>query len=479
MGDLDDKVTEGEALDAGAAQLGKALERARLGEDKDLAVRVREAGERFVRHLFGALRMVRLHDLENAAFDRPLAELQTSVGELQGLLGPVHLVVVEGQVYINDVRVRLDERQDLGGALGRELGRHDLGGMSWHDLPELAGLRAFIAAFAADPDPDRPRPALKEALRAAGLDSIDLVGPFRFRVSGEEVVERSAADEGRSRDRAATLVDATMGALGGERMPNPLPLRRAVTELLEGDGAADALTEAPAHSTPYSRHVLRVSVLALLIGKELELGDEALQDLGVSAMFHDVGYAAREGAVAAGPKGPAEAGYAPPFERHGSAGARILLRQRGFHESKILRALAALHHTRRFDDPGGRPSLFGRILAVCEGYEALTALGPRLRSPPRALAALQAEAGGRYDPVVVQALINALGRYPPGTLLRLDDGRLVEVVRAPAEPATWGTPVCRVLREADGRAPAAPAPLVDLSLDPAQIIGVVEPRSGP
>ena len=35
---------------------------------------------------------------------------------------------------------------------------------------------------------------------------------------------------------------------------------------------------------------------ALLLAKAANLSEEAIQDLGVTAMFHDMGYAAREGA---------------------------------------------------------------------------------------------------------------------------------------------------------------------------------------
>ena len=44
------------------------------------------------------------------------------------------------------------------------------------------------------------------------------------------------------------------------------------------------------------------------------------QDLGVCAMFHDVGYAYREGAQPAKSGQPAVPGYAPPLQRHASAG---------------------------------------------------------------------------------------------------------------------------------------------------------------
>lgn len=439
-------------LDQSQAQLGRALERARLGEDQDLGARVRDAGERLVRQLFGSLRLTGIHDLDNAVFEKPLSDLHRSLGELFDLLGAVHVVAVEGQVYINDVRVRLDERLDTAGEFGRELGRHDVGGLSFHAVPDTAALKVLVASFGATPDADNPRIVLRNRLRAAGIDSVDLVGTFRFRVTGEEA-ERTKADVVRSRERAASLVDATVDSLGSARMPNPLPVRRAVTEILEGEDPVAALTAEPAHSTPFSRHTLRVTMLSTLIGRALGLGHEALQDLGVAAMFHDVGYAEREGAAPATEDEPAKPGFAPPRERHGSAGARLLLRQRGFHESKILRALAALQHTRDVKDPRGRPTLFARILRVCEAYDALTVLGPDLRSPPDALAALQAHAGTRYDALVVQALVNALGRYPPGTRMLLQGGLEVISVSVPTGEGDFALPRCRVLRRPDGSAP--------------------------
>ena len=440
-------------------RLGAALDRARMGEDRDLASQVRDAGERFVRQLFGALRLTRIHDLENAVFEKPVHELSTSLQELNTLLGAVSLVTVEGQVYINDVRVRLDERLDTAAQLGRELGRHDIGGLTIHEPLGVRPLKAIIDAFGQDPDTDHPRAKLRQRLVDAGLNTVDLVGSYRFRVGGDDTT-LSEVDVDKVRDRASSLVDATIDSIGASRMPNPLPIRRTITEMLNAGTDAAALWEAPANSTPFSRHTLRVSMLAMVIGRQLDLPQEILQDLGVTAMLHDVGYAAREGAIAATATTPAVEGYAPPMSRHGSAGARMLLRQRGFHESKILRALGALHHTWDFNDPRGCPTLFGRILHVCESYDAITVLGPKRRAGYAALAALQEAAGTRYDPVIVQALVNGLGRYPPGTQLELEDNRRVRVTALPTGAEDWDRPKCVVVRNTDGTAPRTPQQLV-------------------
>jgi hypothetical protein len=58
--------------------------------------------------------------------------------------------------------------------------------------------------------------------------------------------------------------------------------------------------------------------------------------------------------------------------------------------------------------------------------------------------------------------VNALGAYPPGTLLRLEDGRIVRSA-APARSAeTFAHPLARCLRLSDGTPAPTDLPLVDL-----------------
>jgi hypothetical protein len=148
------------------------------------------------------------------------------------------------------------------------------------------------------------------------------------------------------------------------------------------------------------------------------------------------------------------------FERHAGTGARLLLRQRGFQEAKVRRVLAILQHHRDANDRL-HPGLFGRILRVAEDYDTLARRSGKL-SPTLALAAMLKWAGTRYDAVVLQLLINALGAYPPGTLLRLEDGRLVRSATPARSPETFATPLARCLRLADGSAAPEDLPLLDL-----------------
>jgi len=71
-------------------------------------------------------------------------------------------------------------------------------------------------------------------------------------------------------------------------------------------------------------------------------------------------------------------------------------------------------------------------------------------------------AGTRYDGVLLQLLINALGAYPPGSLLKLPDGRIVRSAAPARGPDTFAQPLARCLRLPDGSPAPLGLPLVDL-----------------
>jgi hypothetical protein len=429
--------------------LGRALGRARIGEDRALANQVRELGERLAHLLSGLLRMTRLHSPDNTAFNKPVEDLHAALVQLTDLLGSVHLVAVEDQVYVNDIRIRAAEKASSIRELGAELQRHNTGGITFHEAIDGAAIRALIGNLGAAPAGHEPRNSLARALHAAGVSGIELQRRFRFRMASEGAAEASVPRDFVPRALAAT--DEALQNLAAGRVPNPLPLRRLVTELLERNPASEELWTEPPEAPPYALHQLRVCQLSLLVGRELFLPQGILQDLGVAALYHDCGYAA--GAAGAD-------GADVSFERHAAEGARLMLRQRGFHEAKMRRVLALLQHHRDANDRL-RPGLFGRILRVAEDYDTLARRSGKL-SPTMALAAMLKWAGTRYDGVLLQLLVNALGAYPPGTLLRLEDGRILRSAVPARSAASFAHPLARCLRLADGSPAPADLPLADL-----------------
>jgi hypothetical protein len=438
--------------DLGSAQeaLGRAIDRARIGEDRALANQVRELGERLAHLLCGLIRMTRLHAPENHAFDQPVADLHTTLVKLDALLGTVHLVAVEDLVYVNDVRVRAGEKTASIKELSLELYRHNVGGITFHEPLTGPQIRTLLGCLAAAPSAHEPRNSLARILAQKQIAALELQGRFRFRDTGE--AQQAEADPRDVVARATAAVDEAFQNLAAGRVPHPLALRRIVAELLRLDLGAEGFWVDPVDAPSHALHAFRVTHLSLLLGKALGLPENVLQDLGVAALYHDAGYAAGEPGLPA----------AVAFEAHPAAGAYLMLRQRGFHEAKLRRVLALLHHHRDADDAEARPGLIARIIRIAEDYDTLSRRRGNV-APSTALALMLRWAGSRYDTALLHLFLNLLGAYPPGTLLQLDDGRVVRSISIPSDAAHFATPLTRCLRQADGQPAPEGLPVIPLA----------------
>ena len=435
-----------DAIATAQEQLGKTLERARAEEDRELATRVRELGAQLA-HLFnGLFHMARTHTLNNTAFDAPVRDFGSALRELLELLGPATLQCVEDQIFVNDLRIRFDKLIEQSITLGADLQRHSVGGLTFNAPLADPEIRTIVRLFSSPPTPPESRAALQAALVAAAMSSVQVHPPFRFRITGEEF--HQATREFREVYLAsASTVANVFATLGADRLPSPLPVRRLVHQLIDashlGDTAEAARTAEEA-LPPFAQHTLMVTNLSLMIGRAAGLSDPSLADLGVAAMFHDVGFTMRED------------GYSVPFERHTRAGLRVLLRQRGFHRAKLRRLLTVLQHHYAFDDTRGLPALYARIVHIADDYDTLTRYradqGPIL-STPDCLARMAAQAGKGYDPLLMQLFCNLMGRFPPGAILSLVEGHVVLSISTVRSPETFDKPLCKLIRRPDGSTP--------------------------
>ena len=432
------------------SSLGRALGRARAGEDRELAQKVREGGEQLVQMLSGLLRLTRTHSAENHAFDAPVVELGRGLAALVELLGAVHLVTVEDQVYLNDIRVK-SEGKAGGKDLGAELRRHNTGGLSFHAPLDGPAIRALVAAMGAAPAAEAPRHAVGQRLAQAGLTAVELAPIYRFTTVRTDS-EAPRRDPGEVLARLLELTGEAWDHVAAGRVLNPLPLRRSIIEALETGLESPPFWLAFPDCPPHSRHAVEVAMTSLLLGKAAGLPAGLLQDLGIAALVHDAGYLS-----------PGVGEGAAGLARHPVESARVVLRQRGFSEAKVRRLRAVLEHHRDAADPVQRPSTMGAILRLAEDYANVIRLYGAKVGRAEALGAMLKAGGRLYHPVLAQLLVNALGRFPPGTLLELGDGRYGRVTAPVRRPELWDRPLVRLL---DQRSQLPTGELVDLADGP-------------
>jgi HD-GYP domain-containing protein (c-di-GMP phosphodiesterase class II) len=92
-------------------------------------------------------------------------------------------------------------------------------------------------------------------------------------------------------------------------------------------------------------------------------------------------------------------------------------------------------------------TLFGRIVAISDHYDALTSsrsYRPVPISPEQALDIMLQVAGSQLDQILLKVFINMIGIYPVGTLLLLDS-REVGMVSQTVAGSDQGRPLCYLL----------------------------------
>lgn len=206
-------------------------------------------------------------------------------------------------------------------------------------------------------------------------------------------------------------------------------------------------------------HSVNVAIMAVAIGMELGLNEKQLLDLGVGTLLHDVGKLKIPQEIVNKPGRLTDSEYAI-MKQHAELGYEILRKQ---DDISAVSAHVALQHHERFDGTGyprglagEEIHLFGRISAVADVYEALTAnrVYRKGHLPHEALELLLGSCGLNFDTTIVKTFLKTIAIYPVGMTVKLNTGE-VGVVSA-VERAHPQRPTIRILQNAGGEPLAAP-----------------------
>ncbi len=166
---------------------------------------------------------------------------------------------------------------------------------------------------------------------------------------------------------------------------------------------------------PYmADHARKVQHFAVVIARKMGMSEDAVRQIELSSLLHDVGMLALPDSVVLC-QGRLDDRQIEAMRRHPIIGARIL-EGMGFVEGVIP---AVRSHHERSDGVGYPDGLSGceipisaRVIAVADTFDAMTS--PRTfrgaKSISEALGELQAGAGSQFDPAVVAAFIEEANR---------------------------------------------------------------------
>ena len=176
-------------------------------------------------------------------------------------------------------------------------------------------------------------------------------------------------------------------------------------------------------------HSLNVTMLSMMVARDLGLPVEVAGALGMGALMHDIGHKEVPNTIRlkTAPWTQAERNF---YEMHCQFGVKT-----GQHLHLAAAALKIIAEHHELADGSGYPAklkgeaigLLSRIVIIANTYDELCN-PPQLEkalTPHEALSHMFTKMADKFDAKLLQVFIRCLGVYPPGTIVKLANGNFV------------------------------------------------------
>ncbi len=148
-----------------------------------------------------------------------------------------------------------------------------------------------------------------------------------------------------------------------------------VNTILSDANAIESLIKITAYDYYTHTHSINVCIYALSLGSYLRLKADVLEELGISALLHDLGKSKVDRAIT-NKNGPLTYDEYEKMKHHPAYGYAIAVKL-GISDHRVLDGIR--HHHEKLDGSGypdrlhgGQISLFARIIGVCDVFDALS-----------------------------------------------------------------------------------------------------------
>lgn len=423
-------------------------------------------GRSLVLQLHMVLRTMQIHDPTNKALLIATENLKDTINTLWAALGgAVRLQFVDSVVYLNDNRLRLppSSREQVIHTQ-RAFEERGLGGLAFSRPVDTAALREFLVLFTKPVESPEDMEALRRSLEELKDLAMSLLDPKQFSDGLEEnelkIDKKTFALQ--TYAKCIVAVKEFVEAIREKRDPaqGKLQITRIVQDLVDiATERVNFLLKLAAIKSafdyPYN-HAANTCVLAIVIGRALEVDRLELVDLGTSALFADIGFALLPPELL-----EREEEFSTDDRLHVNEAMirqiRSIVGKGKLNDAIMRRVVVAYEHHQPYQDPETdelrQRHLFSRIVSVADAFDALTTKRPWREgfTADEALRILMENAGTKYDPVVVKVLVNLMGLYPLGTAVRLASGEIGIVYHNSNDPELFAKPWVKVVRDEGGQ----------------------------
>ncbi|MEJ2502132.1 MAG: HD domain-containing protein [Gemmatimonadota bacterium] len=437
----------------------------------DSTAALQKQGQALLASLYAALQSLKLFPLENQTVQKALDDLHRAADVLVEREGGVELGLVGDFIFINDIRIRLDLSTYAASSLvSSSLGKHQIGTVHIDPGIERSEWPPFLSLLVERPPEDGPTPydSIHQRLRSAPVRHI-VIGPERERAELDEADNLSKEQAKRAYFQTVEVAKHVLGDVRLGKSVNARRVKRAVQsivdQVLNNETSIMGMTALREYDDYTFTHCVNVCIFSVVLGQKLGLTKLQLYDLGLGALFHDLGKMRIDPDITNKP-GPLTDEEFATMQQHTTEGLLALFNMHGFSEPPFRAMLMAYEHHMKRDLTGypsnkrpRSPTLFSRIVAVADGFDAATSqrsYQPVPRRPEEALEEMRDNPRRGYDPLLVKALINVTGIFPVGTLVILDTYEMAVVVSPNPDVTRINQPIVKVIYDVNGLPLAEP-----------------------
>ena len=417
--------------------------------------------QRLATLLSGAIRGAGLYPPGHPASLQPFREMEAVISAQQRETGEIRLAVTDGVLSVGEHLFfapsaplqELINRLEEKGVAGLILKP----GVLAQDLTVLARLMA---------DPSGTAVELGQGLKRAGVQLI-------------EVMEEDTLSH--TYNEAVSAVRDIFQEIGKGRIPNSRRMLTVVSSLamtaIKEPAALLGLALIKDYDNYTFQHSVNVGVLSMALSASMGQPPHEVEEAGLAGFLHDIGKTRVDKEILNKP-GKLNTDESLEMRKHPEHGAEIVREMEGVPE-RVAEAVLG-HHIRY--DRGGYPEWarslpFGvtsGIVAVADFYDATTTLRAYQRpmQPTQAVEEIRNACGTSLDREIVERFLELTGRFPTGSLVRLDSNEIAVVFT----PSTHecGAAVVKVILDSHGRKLTEPE-LRSIIASGERIVDLVDP----
>jgi HD-GYP domain-containing protein (c-di-GMP phosphodiesterase class II) len=439
---------------------------------------VRVASRAFILAFYGTMRNLRLYPFENAVVQQSLQELSQITNDLLSRERECEFRVAGEFIFVNSTRLRLDlDNYSSFSALLSQFRQNGIGTLRALRAPATRDWTVLLG-FLMNPqgtDGGERYEAMLRRLADTGITAFELAP---LSESDEDQGGQHVESKEKAKRTYARSVSATKEVINSVRMGQSANIKKIkrvvqgiVDQILSDETSLMGLTTIRDYDDYTFTHSVNVCIFSIALGRRLALTRLQLYDLGMAALFHDVGKARVPVDVINKADVLTDEEWRM-IASHPWLGVLALFSVRDQQEFPYRSMLVAFQHHMKRDLTGYPRSLrtkdlmfYAKIVAVADGFDAATSRRSYQTQPMAPSAVLQEmrdNARRGMDPTIVKAFINLLGIYPVGTFVVLDTFELAIVHAANPDPEMLSRPLVRIVSDEMGNV-QYPGTVVDLT----------------